>query len=319
MSTTITADNGAEIQVGQLGITVDHPEGIASVWARLSPEQRAKLAAALPAPETTGQWTRDDLPDWEAVRSVLADRGVTYGAVLDVLYAVVEHLNAHHPKPGHPMDPEMARLRSKVQALEGYNAEWRQRCNRREREIADLERDRDAAITLADDLDKRLAKVMFDYQDLEDERDNWKVRAEQAEREVSTWRTSTESAHSDFLQAAHERDEWRESADKWHGEWQKIAPTSTVTRADVEKAIRAEFHNDGLYVKTAVEYGVCRVVCDMFGVEAEQAVNPVEEKAVELYLAAYPEGGRKWERLVNVEKDAFRKMAAHVLGQEADQ
>ena len=47
MSTKITADNGAEIQVGQLGITVDHPEGIASIWARLSDAQRVELAAAL--------------------------------------------------------------------------------------------------------------------------------------------------------------------------------------------------------------------------------------------------------------------------------
>lgn len=47
MSTKITADNGAEIQVGQLGITVDHPEGIASIWARLSPWQRRSLADAL--------------------------------------------------------------------------------------------------------------------------------------------------------------------------------------------------------------------------------------------------------------------------------
>ncbi|MDV6299972.1 hypothetical protein R3P82_12715 [Dietzia maris] len=47
MSTTIKSENGVGISVGQLGISVVHPEGITSIWARLSPEQRGELAAAL--------------------------------------------------------------------------------------------------------------------------------------------------------------------------------------------------------------------------------------------------------------------------------
>ena len=45
------------------------------------------------------------------------------------------------------------------------------------------ERERDAAVARADELDKQLAKVMSDYQDIEDERDEWKARAEKAERD----------------------------------------------------------------------------------------------------------------------------------------
>lgn len=47
MSTTITSDNGVEIKVAQLGMGVVHPEGITSIWARLSDAQRVELAAAL--------------------------------------------------------------------------------------------------------------------------------------------------------------------------------------------------------------------------------------------------------------------------------
>lgn len=45
----------------------------------------------------------------------------------------------------------------------------------------------------------------------------WEHKANEADREVSTWRTSTESAHSDFLQAAHDRDEWQNRAEVAEG------------------------------------------------------------------------------------------------------
>lgn len=69
MSTKITAENGAEIEVGQLGITVAHPEGTASIWARLTPEQRRALAAALHPVQLV--WT---LSDVERSSAALAKR-----------------------------------------------------------------------------------------------------------------------------------------------------------------------------------------------------------------------------------------------------
>ncbi|ODQ96494.1 hypothetical protein BFG51_12650 [Dietzia alimentaria] len=54
MSTKITADNGVELEVCHLGIDATNPNPTepSSIWARLTAEQRTKLAAAL-APERT--------------------------------------------------------------------------------------------------------------------------------------------------------------------------------------------------------------------------------------------------------------------------
>lgn len=54
MSTKIAADNGVELEVCHLGIDATNPNPAepSSIWARLTAEQRAKLAAAL-APERT--------------------------------------------------------------------------------------------------------------------------------------------------------------------------------------------------------------------------------------------------------------------------
>ncbi|MDV6300213.1 hypothetical protein R3P82_13990 [Dietzia maris] len=54
MSTKITADNGVELEVCHLGIDATNPNRTepSSIWARLTAEQRTKLAAAL-APERT--------------------------------------------------------------------------------------------------------------------------------------------------------------------------------------------------------------------------------------------------------------------------
>ena len=51
----------------------------------------------------------------------------------------------------------------------------------------------------------------------------------------------------------------------------------------------------------------------------EAVVGPVEAKARELWEVARFEDGDEWSGLLQVERDCYRRMAAHVLGQEADQ
>lgn len=82
MITKITADNAATIEVGQLGITVVHPEGITSIWARLTPEQRAELAAALGA--SPGAAQSAPAVDRDLVEAALAE-GLRRGLTVDQL------------------------------------------------------------------------------------------------------------------------------------------------------------------------------------------------------------------------------------------
>ena len=136
-------------------------------------------------------------------------------------------------------------------------------------------------------------------------RDQWKKwehKANEAEREVSTWRTSTESAHSDFLQAAHDRDEAVARA-----EAAEARTIPAVSRADVAETL-SRCLSPKMWNVTFPS--VVSEVCDLFGVEAEQAADPVEEKARELYRAATPDA--RWETVA----DEYRRIAAHVLGPE---
>lgn len=221
MSTKITADNGATIEVGQLGITVVHPEGITSIWARLSDAQRVELAAAL--------------------------------------------------------DPGRRGLHVRL--------------DNQAKTLATFQRERDEALDWA----KRA----------EDARDTAATRAEQLEREVS----KVEGRASEWSIKAQQ---WRERAEAAEA---RTAPA--VTRADVVDAVNGsrragrEPDDQGfvpIHPGEAIDH-----LCALFGIEAEQAVDPVEEKARELYRAATPDA--RWETVA----DEYRRIARHVLGQEADQ
>lgn len=90
-------------------------------------------------------------------------------------------------------------------------------------------------------------------------------------------------------------------------------PASAVSRADIEKALR-ECTND-VFASHAYPH-MADAVCAMFGIEAEQAVDPVEDKAIELHQVAY--GGRiGFGHATLNAQEMFRILARHVLGQEA--
>ena len=142
----------------------------------------------------------------------------------------------------------------------------------------------------------------------ERERDAAVARAEQAERE----RDEAVEACALFQRAMHK---WRERAEQAEA---RTAPA--VTRADIEECVygsrRAgrECDEQG-FVPVHVQEAVGQL-CDLFGVEAEQAVDPVEAKARELYEVSNPGTVGKWETIHEAFKDGYRRMAAHVLGQE---
>ena len=100
-----------------------------------------------------------------------------------------------------------------------------------------------------------------------------------------------------------------------------------VTREDVTQAVRRG-HN-----MLNAEVGVVNEVCDLFGIEAEQAVDPVEELAGQIETATREAIRQVCVDLADVAPSldpltveramevtaASRKIAAHILGQEAEQ
>ena len=200
------------------------------------------------------EWTRADLPDVEVIADRMANTAhmtweVRAGCVLE---EVLGHLNAHYPKP----EPDH-KVPWKTAALN-----WEIRADRAERE-------RDAAV----------------------------ARAEQAERE----RDEEKRQHTDTIRVAGEQyldlqarlsdaqKNLRDEMDRHDTLRNKVAKEAvdavnvpTVSRADIEKCVygsrRAgrECDKQG-FVPVHVQEAVDQL-CALFGVEAEQAVDPVEEQ-----------------------------------------
>lgn len=91
-------------------------------------------------------------------------------------------------------------------------------------------------------------------------------------------------------------------------------PALAVSRADVAEAL-ARCLNPEMWNVTFPS--VVDEMCALFGIEAEQAVDPVQEKARELWEAGAANHLPLGEQPANVRK-AFNRLARHVLGQEAD-
>ena len=195
-----------------------------------------------------GKWTRDDLPTLASVAPVAASvESYVYFASSMVLDAVVEHLNAHHPKPD--ADSFSDRV-------------WK-------RAYESMRRERDAAVERADHAEKAAWRVRYqqavaDLLDAGGSRDEWKGRAEKAEADLE----ELSEEFADFrVEVVAEAVKHRE-----------LNPP--VFDVDVERTIRAEFVEGGFRAKTPVEYRVVRAVCELFGVKAEPTEGQIEDVAL---------------------------------------
>ena len=144
----------------------------------------------------------------------------------------------------------------------------------------------------------------------ERERDEAVARAEKAERERDefrpTWDESVSFAYWVAGRLGCHVDDLDDLTLTEMAERAAAQPAPEVTRDDIENQLRIAYESgnhpiERIRVATAA-------VCDLFGVEA---VDPVEEKARELYRAATPDA--RWETVA----DEYRRIARHVLGQEA--
>lgn len=161
--------------------------------------------------------------------------------------------------------------------------------------------------------------LLYRAERAERERDAAIARAERYVRERDEADRRTAAAEAD-------RDRWKLHHDRVDGQWAKaerevtrLRGTGAVSRADIEKAILLRRWNTSgpdsqgfaiIHIPSAVD-----AVCETVGIEDEQAVDPVEQKARELYALAWPDDEDPdtntdvWETCENI--------ARHVLGQEA--
>lgn len=120
----------------------------------------------------------------------------------------------------------------------------------------------------------------------------------------------------------------------WLAEAAEARTSPAVTRADINKAIRDTLpisDPDGMWAATA--HAQTQEVCALLGIEAEQAADPVEELAGQIETATRAAIRQVCDDLADVVPSldpltveramevtaASRKVAAHILGQEAEQ
>lgn len=225
--------------------------------------------------------TRADLPDHDAIRDAdnLHGTGMRSTLIEIALDAVVEYLNANggvHVPMGRAANNM---LRETLANVERDRARWR-----RAHGIVEQERDQ----ARAERNDARDACRLF-QQDVHE----WRVRAEAAEARLG----DAAVRESDLPEAEQDED----------GDWivdGGFIAASQTTAETVRGWIPAYLRS-----ATCLE-AVARAI------EAEQAVDPVEEKAIELHQVAY--GGRiGFGHATLNAQEMFRSLARHVLGQEA--
>ena len=331
MSITITAENGIEFEVCRLGVSiVDHEEQWKG-WARLSAEQRRALADALrpkPQPYDQGGVRGADSLLYRAERAererdaAVARAGQLRDERDDALSAGLEALGA----------AERERDAAIARAEQAENA-------------------RDTVSTRAEQLEKALAGSRYAHQRSADAHLEWKSRAKAAEARAETAETRTAPAVSraDVERVVHRYvdggfDELhvsrvKSTTDAFMDLLSGADPAVHVVRESDIAAVEVQpidggkwWLADGALVNTcespteseaqeAVDDALATLVGALAArraIEAEAVVDPVEAKAQELWEVAKPSANATWSGTNELAKEQFRKVAAHVLGQEAD-
>ena len=244
------------------------------------------------------EWTRDDLPDaTELCRmsvysiDVMVDRN---------LNAIVDHLNANHPKSD--------------------TDRWR-----RAHEIVERERDQaraslHEACKLAQSYKVDAYQATERSEAAERERDEWRERAEKAERELVPTAPPDNMDVDPVVYVVRESDLPEVERDE-DGDW--LCENLVVNHRDTAEELRGRALSQRKHV------AMCEAVAR--AIEAGQAVDPVEELAGQIESATRAAIRQVCNDLADVVPSldpltveramevtaASRKVAAHVLGQEA--
>ena len=139
---------------------------------------------------------------------------------------------------------------------------------------------------------------------------------------VDRWRRARSIVEGERDQARRERDMWK---DKWLDTYEALHDARAERDEAVARAEAAEARTAPAVSRADVAETLSRClnpemwnvtfpsvvseVCDLFGIEAEQAADPLLDKAQEFAALA------DWE-LTDREAELLHTVAAHVLGQE---
>ena len=243
------------------------------------------------------EWTRKDLPSPKSVERSAEDNYVwitSYDAEF-VLGVVVDHLNANHPKSG------TDRWRRAHEIVEGERDQARESLREVCKVAQSYKVDAYQATERAEAAESELAD---EYSEANQKAAAWDRVAAHPALKMDLL---PEADHT-YAGGVFERITWLAEAAE-----DRTAPA--VSRADVAEAL-SRCLNPEMWNVTFPS--VVNEVCDLFCVEAGQAVDPVETKARELHEVAQGDGPFiVWEALNDPERARYRRMAAHILEQEA--
>ncbi|MCD2263277.1 hypothetical protein K3888_11265 [Dietzia aurantiaca] len=231
----------------------------------------------------TNEWTSNDVPSVSSLdlynrRPELDICGKQFGAAV-AFEAMVEHLNAHHPKPA-PVSREDAAMADRLERQATSIA-------RLQGELETAERDRDEAM---------------------DAESAARLSAKTAESDRARWRRAHGIVEQERITA---RQQLAEAVAR--AEAAEAHTATTVTREDVEQELRSAFQAWGHNHITAQERALSIRLGWLFAIEAGQSTDPVEEKARELARA----GGIDFDEQEPMGVEMLIGMARHVIGQEA--
>lgn len=341
MSTTITTSLERQVTVNPPLLTVLDTETGAKIHTALTPDERRALADAL-----RGREPGDEYVDWKAMYDQ-AKR------TCDELRSLIEGQKEHVTKAQRERDDEKSRSeffakRADEARRERDAAVARADQLRDERDDAvqscmAVGRERDAAVARTEAAEKRhtwpkTTPTGHTYTAPDTYAALCHQHGNAAQAAIESWDADecppeptwemVGIAHREVERLQRDRDEWKARAtlaEQERENWRITAinrAAPAVSPGDVEKAILSlRWGTSGpdsqgfdiIHIRSAVD-----AVCDLLGVQAEQAVDPVEAKAEELMRVLAPETeDRTWGILTEPAREDFRRLARHVLGQEA--
>ena len=182
------------------------------------------------------EWTRNDLPDASVATDKYGTIGSMYFPAVDAYRdAVVEHLNAHYPKPSPEHVVIGGRLTISESQFKRERDVFAHRLENQSETIAEMQGVIKGLHRAHEIVEGERDQAREQWKKWEHKAGEWKARAEAAEQYAQAVSDSNRDNADRASKAERERDKWRARA-----EVAEARTAAAVSRADIEKAIRGK-------------------------------------------------------------------------------